>query len=98
MTPSSFFRAYPSKEALLLELLDHDLEGDPQALALLRRAAAAYPEWPPDVLIAADNVTAAGERLSRRCGLTLRCISDHGSRVYAGPWGAFCAAVGLAAR
>lgn len=71
--------------------------GSGLSLALLRRAAAAYPEWPPDALIAADNVTAAGERLSRRCGLTLRCVSDHGSRVYAGPWSAFCAAVGLAA-
>lgn len=62
------------------------------ARALVRRAAAQYAPY-PCARVVTDNVTEAGERFSRRCGLTLVCESGHGSRVYAGAWATFLHAI-----
>lgn len=62
------------------------------SFALLRRAAAQYAPYRCGWVVA-DNVTAAGERLSRRCALSFVRESDHGSRIYAGAWPAFLHAV-----
>lgn len=59
---------------------------------LLRMAAAQYCAA-PDARIVTDNVTAAGRRLSERCGLSFRCESDHGSWIYAGGWHGFVEAL-----
>lgn len=62
------------------------------ACALVRRAAAQYAPY-PCARVVTDNVTEAGERFSRRCGLTPVCKSSHGSRVYAGDWASFLHAI-----
>lgn len=59
---------------------------------LLRMAAAQYAAA-PGARIVTDNVTAAGRRLSERCGLSFHCESDHGSWIYAGGWHGFVRAI-----
>ncbi len=75
-------------------VVDAAYRGTGLSFALLRRAAAQYARCRV-ARVVTDNVTAAGERLSDRCGLAFVCDSDHGSRVHAGDWATFCAAIGL---
>ncbi|MGN0784124.1 MAG: GNAT family N-acetyltransferase [Candidatus Aphodomorpha sp.] len=59
---------------------------------LLRMAAAQYAAA-PDAQLVTDNVTAAGRRLSERCGLSFLGESGHGSWIYAGDWHSFVRAI-----
>lgn len=55
---------------------------------LLRAAVQAY-DGLPCLNVITDNVTPEGCAFSERYGFTLRCCSNHDSRVYEQPWASF---------